>query len=107
MQKTSKSSKKKVLFEEEEEGQLPSKSTVKPELKINEDFAKKFEHNKNRELLDKGKKLYGEQALLESDDEEESEDEDDDGDLINAAVQKKFFETIAMISSNDPKLKET
>ena len=35
------------------------------------------------------------------------EDEDDDGLLINANVEKKFLETIAMIRSNDPKLKET
>jgi hypothetical protein len=33
------------------------------------------------------------------------EEEDDDGALINANVEKKFLETIAMIRSNDPKLK--
>ena len=46
------SDKKKVLFEEElEEGQLSKGDS----LKINKDFALKFEHNKRRELLDKGK----------------------------------------------------
>ena len=43
---------------------------------------------------------------MNSDSEDSSvEDEDDDGLLINANVEKKFLETIAMIRSNDPKLK--
>jgi len=77
-------------------------------LKINPEFARRFEHNKRRELLDKAKEKYGERALLGSDgssSESEDEEEDDDGELINANVEKKFLETIAMISSNDPKLK--
>jgi protein KRI1 len=48
--------------------------------------------------------------LGDADDQEESEEEeeeDDEGELINAAVEKKFLETIAMIRSNDPKLKQT
>lgn len=76
-------------------------------MRINEEFAKKFEHNKRRELLDKGQAKYG--TLLDNDNsesQESSEDEDDDGDLINAKVEKKFLETIAMIRANDPKLKE-
>ncbi len=77
------------------------------ELKVNPEFAKKFEHNKRRELLEKGKEVYGEKALLGSDasSKSSSEDEDDEGHLINAKLEKKFLETIAMIRSNDPKLK--
>jgi protein KRI1 len=77
-------------------------------LKINPEFARRFEHNKRRELLDKAKEKYGEKALLGSDassSESEEEEEDDDGELINANVEKKFLETIAMIRTNDPKLK--
>jgi protein KRI1 len=95
---------KKGLFDDEplEDG----------ELKFNPDFAKKFEYNKRRELLDKAKEKYGERALLRGSDSEasessEEEDEDDEGELINAQVEKKFLETIAMIRTNDPKLKET
>ena len=42
------SQKKKVLFQEEE--------TEAPEasFRVNEAFAKRFEHNKRRELLDRG-----------------------------------------------------
>lgn len=93
-------SKKQTLFDDEvEEGQL----------NINAEFARRFEHNKRRELLDKAKEKYGDAAILNSDEEssEEIEDEDDDGELINAAVEKKFLETIAMIRSNDPKLKQS
>lgn len=71
-------------------------------FQINTEFARKFEHNKRRELLDKAKG----QDLLNSDSESSVEEEDDDGTLINANVEKKFLETIAMIRSNDPKLKE-
>jgi protein KRI1 len=105
--------KKVVLFQEDEEledGQIaPNKNDA---FTINTEFAKRFEHNKRRELLDKAKEKYGEKALLDlgDDDQEESEEEeeeDDEGELINATVEKKFLETIAMIRSNDPKLKQT
>lgn len=42
----------------------------------------------------------------ESSSSDEEEEEDSEGELINANVEKKFLETIAMIRSNDPKLKE-
>ena len=91
------STKKKVLFGEDHENDHEG-----GDLKINPEFARRFEHNKRRELLDKAKA----QDLLGSDDSEESvEEEDDDGALINANVEKKFLETIAMIRSNDPKHK--
>jgi protein KRI1 len=91
------STKKKVLFGDDQFDQDEG------DLKINPDFARRFEHNKRRELLDKAKA----QDLLNSDDDSEAsvEEEDDDGALINANVEKKFLETIAMIRSNDPKLK--
>lgn len=86
---------KRSLFEGEDEAAGAG-------FKINKDFAKRFEHNKRRELLDRGRERFG--AELESEASSESE-EDDDGELINAAVEKKFLETIAMIRDNDPKLK--
>jgi len=89
------STKKKVLFGEDH--------PIEGDLKINPDFARRFEHNKRRELLDKAKDFH---LLSDASDSEASvEEEDDDGALINANVEKKFLETIAMIRSNDPKLK--
>ena len=99
---------KKQLFDEEEDNK-PSKGET---LKINEAFAKKFEHNKRRELLDKATEKYGAKALMDGDDSgEESEssssaDEDDDAELLNPKVEKKFLETLALIRENNPKLKE-
>ena len=52
---------KQKLFEDEEEANHG-------ELKINSEFAKKFEHNKRRELLEKGKEKYGEKAFRDDDD---------------------------------------
>lgn len=127
-----KHSQKKTLFDDEEieEGEVvvaPQKGKKLEKkradshqedggFKINAEFAKKFEHNKRRELLDKAKEKYGEKALLAeiskldrdgSDGDSSSfEEEDDEGELINAKVEKKFLETIAMIRTNDPKLKE-
>lgn len=87
---------KKVLFGDEQEQD-------QGDFKVNPEFARKFEHNKRRELLDKAK---SQDLLGDSDDSEASiEEEDDDGTLINANIEKKFLETIAMIRSNDPKLK--
>ena len=74
---------------------------------INEEFAKRFEHNKRREILQKGQQKYG--KLLTGDDMESSsssDDEDSEGELINQTVEKKFIEVLAAIRTNDPKLKQ-
>lgn len=73
-------------------------------FKINEDFAKKFEHNKRRELLDKAKQKYGEQALLDDNESEQSESsssDDSEAELINERVESKFLQVIAAIRSKD------
>ena len=57
-------------------------------------------------MLDFNKKTAGSDVGSEQHSSEE-EEEDDEGELINAKVEKKFLETIAMIRANDPKLKET
>jgi hypothetical protein len=56
------------LFEEESPEKAEKSNDKKGSKKdkaidafeINEDFAKKFEHNKRRELMDKTKEKYGE-----------------------------------------------
>ena len=51
---------------------------------INEEFAKRFEHNKRREILQKGQQKYG--KLLTGDGigtDSSSDDEDSEGELIN------------------------
>ena len=54
---------------------------------INEEFAKRFEHNKRREILQKGQQKYG--NLLTGDNMESSsssDDEDSEGELNNEIV---------------------
>ncbi len=109
---------KQKLFEEESPEKVvkskSSKDSIKPKtidsFQTNEDFAKKFEHNKRRELIDKTKDKYGEQALLSGSEESESSSEDDEDDeeagLINPKFEKKFIETLTMIKNNDPALKK-
>jgi len=73
-------------------------------LTINENFAKKFEYNKRRQLLEQGRLKYGD--LLEGDeqssDSESSSSDDSDGELVNAKFEKKFFEVITAIRAGDP-----
>jgi protein KRI1 len=63
-------------------------------LKINEDYAKKFQYMKKRQALEKAQLKYG-KDLEDLEDVEESEDESEDsqGILINDKVTEKFIET--------------
>ena len=74
-------------------------------FKINEDFAKKYEHNKRRELLDIAKWKYGEAALLddarESEESESSSSDDSEAELINERVENKFLQVMDAIRSKD------
>ena len=47
--------KKNLLFDEEE----PANGVSSEKLVINEDFKRKFEYNKRRQLLEQGKLKYG------------------------------------------------
>lgn len=91
--------KKHQLFEDDEKAtsSAPASGT---EMKINKNFADKYEQREKKKLLAKSKDLEVE--------EESSEysDEDSDAVLINDKVEQKFLETIARIRANDPKLKD-
>ena len=92
---------KRQLFDQEETNPQEQAEDPKANMKINKEFADKFEKREQKKLLEKSK-------LMESDlDSEESEysDEDEGGVLINPAVEQKFLDTIARIRANDPKLK--
>lgn len=67
-------------------------------LKVNQDFKKKFEHNKRRQLLEQGKLKYGD--LLEED-EESSESEDSEGALVNPKFEEKFLKVMTAIRESD------
>jgi protein KRI1 len=75
-------------------------------LKINEDFAKKFQYNKKRQALEKAQMKYGKNLDFEEEDEEsEDESEDSQGKLINDKVTQKFIDTYIKLK-DDNKAKE-
>jgi len=73
-------------------------------LGFNKDFAKRFEHNKRREELQRAKEKYG-QNLSDLSDASSETSEDEDGELVNEQVTQKFLETVTMLRDNDPKAK--
>ncbi|BCS23838.1 KRI1 family protein [Aspergillus puulaauensis] len=88
----------------DESGGVPlGDSSTGDAFKINEDYARRFEHNKRRE-----ERLQLEAKLGKSEDEEESssedEDEDDDAELATEAVDTEIMETIKAIRSKDPRV---
>lgn len=84
-------------------------------VKINEEYARRFEHNKRREDLQrleelKKKGLISSSSSSSSDGDEDSESSDyDDGyeDLIGSRRRdKEFFDALIKVKKQDPRLKE-
>ncbi|ESO03395.1 hypothetical protein HELRODRAFT_173690 [Helobdella robusta] len=69
-------------------------------LKINKDFAKKFNARKQREELQKLKSKFDD----EDSDESSSESEDDDAKALTKQLDKQWFFTLAAIKSKNPKI---
>lgn len=72
-------------------------------IKINEAYAKRFAHNKQREALHRLQELkkQGHVARSDSDSESSDEDEDEDG-LIPERTEIQIYETLAKIKKKDP-----
>jgi len=88
-----------------------------PDLKVNQEYAKRFEHNKKREELQRleeklGKSVPrkrkrgndGEDLSGSESDSTSSEDEDDVGELATAALDSEIFATLNAIKSKDPRV---
>ena len=71
-------------------------------FKINENYAKRFEHNKKREFLENTTKKYGEKRIFEreEDDSENDVSEDSNAELINPRVMEKFISAIVKIQDD-------
>lgn len=94
--------KTKQLFDDgDEDTAKPIAKKSESNLKINKEFAEKFDKRETKKLLQKGKDLEP------SEESSEYSEEDSDGVLINDTVEKKFLETIARIRAKDPSLKNT
>ncbi|KAF7196395.1 Protein kri1 [Pseudocercospora fuligena] len=82
-------------------------------FKINEEYAKRFEHNKKREERHRLEEKYGNDDAKkrkrsgeeddESDESSTDESEDDDAELATADVDDEIMATLQMIRNKDPK----
>lgn len=83
-------------------------------FKINEEFAKRFEHNKKREDMHRLEEKFGSSNAAKrkreqnDDDEDDSsstdEDEDDDAELATVDVDDEIMATLNAIKSKDPRV---
>ncbi|AEO57501.1 hypothetical protein MYCTH_2303724 [Thermothelomyces thermophilus ATCC 42464] len=104
---------KKSLFEDSdssgsEDDQEDGGATLgtSAELKINEEYARRFEHNKKREELHRLQEKYKSSGLGDEESEESSEDEteDDDAELITEELDAEISATLQAIKNKDPKI---
>ncbi|WBW70907.1 ribosome biogenesis protein Kri1 [Schizosaccharomyces osmophilus] len=75
-------------------------------FKINENFAKRFEHNKKREEKQKLEEKYGKdlakQNVSEDEDESSEESEDSEGELVTPEVDAAILKILTKIRNKDP-----
>ncbi|GAB1320722.1 Kinetochore protein Spc24 [Madurella fahalii] len=103
---------KKSLFDDSasssEDDQEEGGATLGPssQLKINEEYARRFEHNKKREelhrLQEKYKSADGEDLDSESSSEDESED--DEAVLVTEDLDAEISATLQAIKNKDPRI---
>ncbi|CRL17942.1 KRR1 interacting protein 1 [Penicillium camemberti] len=78
-------------------------------FKINEDYARRFEHNKKREEVARLEAKYGKSSSLgnrqvEDSEDSDSEEEDDDAELATVALDAEISATLNAIRSKDPRV---
>lgn len=81
---------KKLLEDEEHSNDM--------KLTVNVDYAKRFEHNKKREELEKLESKFGH---IDSDDSNITSSEDELGDLLTPELDAQLLKTVAKIRSKD------
>ncbi|KAL8667224.1 MAG: hypothetical protein Q9202_000797 [Teloschistes flavicans] len=97
-------------------GALLLSAPSKDILKINEGFARRFEHNKRREELHKLEEKYGKDPVNrrnspdsdgwedKTDSSSNSEDEDDEGFLASGELDQQVQATLEAIKAKDPRV---
>ncbi|KAK9449884.1 KRI1-like family C-terminal-domain-containing protein [Limtongia smithiae] len=74
-------------------------------LTVNEDYKKRFEHNKEREELHRLQEKFKKGDLDETDeDSSSSEDEDEDAELLTDDIDNRILQVVEAIRKNDPKI---
>ncbi|KAL2128676.1 hypothetical protein VTI74DRAFT_8850 [Chaetomium olivicolor] len=102
---------KKALFDDSgsssEDDQEDGGATLGPsaELKINEEYARRFEHNKKREELHRLQEKYKAGGDAEEDESSsEDETEDDDAVLVTEDLDAEISATLQAIKNKDPRI---
>ncbi|OCL10620.1 Krr1-domain-containing protein [Glonium stellatum] len=96
--------------EEEWDGMSSDGENGSVSLKINEEYARKFEHNKKREERQRLEEKYGkansknDSTASNEDDSSESESEDDEGLLATEDLDAEISATLQAIRSKDPRV---
>ncbi|CAD6338341.1 unnamed protein product [Miscanthus lutarioriparius] len=75
-------------------------------IQINEEYARRFEHNKRREALQRLEECRKQGLVPASDDDESesSEEEDEEAAIASRLVDRRMFEVIRRIRSGDPRI---
>ncbi|KAJ5344241.1 hypothetical protein MYU51_003293 [Penicillium brevicompactum] len=95
---------------DESGGVLLGKQSPDAAFKINEEFARRFEHNKKREEVARLEAKYGKSSSLgnrqaaEESDDSTDEEEDDNAELATEALDAEISATLKAIRSKDPRV---
>mmetsp|Transcript_383 Transcript_383/g.353 ORF Transcript_383/g.353 Transcript_383/m.353 type:complete len:126 (-) Transcript_383:1371-1748(-) len=78
-------------------------------LKINKDYAQKFEKREKRKELEKARHKFGDkiEKIIQEDSEDDDDSslpEDEEAELLTENVNSKFFKTMAMLRLKDPSI---
>lgn len=108
---------KRVKLLSDSEGSENESVSGSAGFKVNEAYAKRFEHNKKREekhrLEEKYQKPHskslanGTHSLSDEEDSESDTSEDDEGDLATKDVDAEIFATLEAIKKKDPRVYDT
>ncbi|KAL2752708.1 hypothetical protein ACRALDRAFT_1083349 [Sodiomyces alcalophilus JCM 7366] len=77
------------------------------ELKINEEYARRFEHNKKREERQRLEEKYKNSNLDDDDDSDsDSSSEDEEGFLVTEELDAQISATLSAIKNKDPRVRD-
>ncbi|KAF6843290.1 Protein KRI1-like protein [Colletotrichum musicola] len=81
-----------------------------PQLKVNEEYAKRFEHNKKREEMHRLEEKFKKTGKRDDDSDDDSsssdETEDEDGFLATEDLDAQISATLSAIKNKDPRMRD-
>jgi protein KRI1 len=105
MSKAERATKRQKFLEEDSSDEIDGGV---PLLKVNEDYARRFEHNKKREELSRLEEKFKDNKRKRDDDSDNDSssgsDEDDVAELATADLDQEIFATLQAIKNKDPRV---